>query len=148
MSGVLYCDDSPVNGMQDVGEEIAGVDINLFRDDDCNNEGDSLVATLSTDASGGFLFENLPVALSPAPTNPQTCYVLNYDNDNSVFDNCSSPITPPSQEVTIDTNNPDAPPVIFGVMPILLVPANATWALLLLVLGMVFIFYRKQSVKL
>ncbi|WP_343407219.1 SdrD B-like domain-containing protein [Candidatus Amarolinea dominans] len=58
--------DKDHDGIEDVGEPgIPNVTVALYRDDDSNGTlsgGDTLVGTLTTDADGGYLFNNLPPA--------------------------------------------------------------------------------------
>ena len=150
VSGLLYCDDSPENGSQDAGEEISGVTITLSRDLDCDDVGDNVIGSIDTDGAGSFLFENLPVALAPAPPNPQACYVLNYDTSSAELSACNTPITPDTQVVTIDSDDPESETIIFGVAvggPPAMVPVNSWWGLLLLCLIMMgFVWYHRKTI--
>ncbi|MCF6318951.1 MAG: hypothetical protein L3J83_06695, partial [Proteobacteria bacterium] len=145
ISGSFYCDDSPQNGMFDSGEEVSNITVSLSRDLDCDDAGDVFIASLDTDVMGDFQFSNLPVAFSPAPPNPLVCYVIDYDPNGLA--GCSIPITPVTQVTTLSTNTPVATPIVFGVMPILLVPipVNSWWALLLLVVGILISFRMRKS---
>lgn len=148
VSGVLYCDDSPENGMQDAGEGISGVGISLYRDFDCDDFGDDFIADMVTDGNGQFLFDQLPVALAPAPPNPQACYALNYDTTNAALTLCNVPVTPDTQTTSIDTQTPDGPPVTFIVIrgaPPVAVPVNTWWALLLLIMTVTALAWRQRE---
>ncbi len=148
--GLLYCDDSPENGVQDPGEAVAGVDVTLSRDFDCNNTGDAIVGSMVTDATGGFLFDNLPVGLAPAPPNPQVCYTLSYDTNNALLNDCNDPVTPETQVVTIDTTDPEGPPITFIVIqggPPVPVPVNSWLMLMFLCLSMVFMAWRLNRAR-
>ncbi|TDR19377.1 SdrD B-like domain-containing protein [Marinicella litoralis] len=139
VSGLLYCDDNPENGSQDPGEAVTGVTVTLDRDFNCDAIGDEAVGSTLTDANGVFSFNNLPVALSPAPPNPEACYLLSYDTSDASLTDCNIPTTPETQTVSISTNNPVGQPVEFVVIqggPPVQVPINHWWSLLLMMLSL------------
>jgi len=139
VSGLLYCDDSPENGTQDAGEEVSGVTVTLERDLGCDSVADAVIGSTVTDGTGQFAFTNLPVALSPAPPNPQACYLLSYDTSDAVLGNCNDPVTPDTQTVTIDTDDPVGTPVVFVVVagqPPMPVPVNNWFTLLMMLAGL------------
>ncbi|WP_281275178.1 SdrD B-like domain-containing protein, partial [Marinicella litoralis] len=150
VSGQIFCDDNPQNGVNDAGEEISGVLISLYRDMTCDGNGLQLIDSQNTGLAGDFLFGNLPVALSPAPPNPEVCYVMDFDSNDPALGECNIPITPDSETVMLDTDNPDAPPVEFGVIPPaepIPVPLNSNLALLILlaILGGVGLYSRRRK---
>ena len=148
VSGLLYCDDSPENGTQDPDEEVSDVTVTLSRDLDCDETADTVISTMVTDGTGSFLFDNLPVGLAPAPPNPQACYVLNYDTSSSELSGCNTPITPDTQVVTIDSDDPESETIIFGVVvggPPAMVPVNSLLSLMLLILSVMgMAWYNKE----
>ncbi|HFC29730.1 MAG TPA: hypothetical protein ENJ44_01675, partial [Oceanospirillales bacterium] len=146
--GVMFCDDSPQNGSQDAGEEQANVAITLYSDTDCNGTGDTVYATQDTDANGQFNFTNLPVALSPAPPNPQVCYVVTVDSNDVDLGDCTTPILPEDSSVSLTTGSPDATNTIFGVSPNIIqqIPLNSWWSLMLL--SLLLIVYTRRRYKL
>jgi len=147
-TGLLYCDDSPANGVQDVGEEVSGVAVTLFRDLGCDNTTDFVVGVMNTDAAGRVVFAGLPVALAPAPPNPSACYLLNYDTTSSALLGCNTAITAGMQGVMIDTDSPSSPDVVFGVAfgaSAVSVPTISWFGLMLLLLGFVVIFWSERK---
>ena len=137
VQGSLFCDDLVPNGLQDANEAIAGVSVEILRDNSCDGGGDVVIDTLDTDANGEFSFDNLPVALAPAPPNPRVCYVVRFDKADPELLSCVTPITPIDPQVEVTTDDPQPPNVIFGVItgrPPVMVPVNSWWALMLLVL--------------
>ena len=137
VQGSLFCDDLVPNGLQDANEAIAGVSVEILRDNSCDGGGDVVIDTLDTDANGEFSFDNLPVALAPAPPNPRVCYVVRFDTADPELLSCVTPITPIDPQVEVTTDDPQPPNVIFGVItgrPPVMVPVNSWWALMLLVL--------------
>jgi len=147
VSGTLYCDDAPTNGVLDAGEEVSGVNVDVFRDEGCDNTSDIFIDNVATDGAGSFVFNNLPVALAPAPPNPQVCYRLAFNQNAPELQGCNRPITPPAISVGVDTGNPTAPPIVFGTMPVLIVPINHPWALIILVAAILLLVRRQNLLK-
>jgi hypothetical protein len=139
VSGLVYCDENPRNGAFDSGEGRPNVGIDLMRDTDCDGTGDTLYASQDTDANGNYNFSNVPVALAPAPPNPQVCYVVVFDPSDPDLGDCDAPFLPVEAAVVLDTANPQPPaPIEFGVLllPPEVIPALRWWGLLLLMLGL------------
>ncbi|MBL4659683.1 MAG: hypothetical protein JKY19_04955 [Alcanivoracaceae bacterium] len=145
--GNMFCDFNPVNGMQDAGEEQPNVTINLYRDTDCNGTSDVLYDSQETDLNGNYEFINVPVALSPAPPNPQACYVVSYDTQDSDLGDCTAPILPEEDNPNLSTDDPNAPPNTFGITPPvpILIPVNSIWSILLL-MTLILIFVRRDKI--
>ena len=143
INGLVYCDDSPNNGTVDSGEEVSGVNINLYTDDDCDGTGDNLYASMLTITDGTFLFDQLPVGLAPVPPNAPLCYVATFDSQDPALAECNVPITPEEEGRELDTDDPNGPPVTFGVEVLRMVPVNTWFALLGLILGVVFLTRRQ-----
>ncbi len=137
VSGLLFCDTSPENGTNDMGEGVEGVTATLERDLNCDDIGDELIGSIDTDSDGVFEFTGLPVALTPTPPNPAVCYVLTYDENDPALDDCSIPITPETQTTELTVDDPDSDTTVFGVVPRgvpTAVPLSRTSMLLLMVL--------------
>jgi len=148
VNGLVYCDEQPRNGAFDAGEGRPNVGIDLYRDTDCDGSGDSLYSTQDTDAAGNYAFTNLPVALAPAPPNPQVCYVVVFDTNDPVLGDCDAPFLPTEEPVVLDTANPQPPaPVEFGVilLPPEVIPVLRWWGVLMLMLGLVWLARRPRS---
>jgi len=138
VQGNLFCDDLVPNGVLDTNEAVAGVNVDILRDDTCDGTGDTVINSVDTDANGAFVFTNLPVALAPAPPNPRVCYVVRFDTLDPDLLSCNNPITPIGPQVEVDTDDPQPPDVIFGVIsgrPPVMVPVNSWWVLVLMLFG-------------
>ena len=146
--GNMFCDINPVNGVLDAGEEQPDLTIYLHRDTDCDGIGDILYGSLQTDINGEFEFVNVPVALVPTPPNPQACYVVNYDVQDSDLGDCTAPILPEENDIELTTDMPDGPRTIFGTtFPIpIMVPVNNLWGLLLFSI-LLLMFARRYKFK-
>ncbi len=136
VDGLLFCDNVTANGQPDMGEEVAGVDVSLLRDTDCNGTGDTVVQTQMTAADGSYLFGSLAVAFAPAPPNPEVCYVIDVDLAAPALSDCNEEIVtaPP---VTLTTTTPNVTGVLSGVRPAGTpqpIPVNSPWTLLTLCL--------------
>jgi len=149
ISGEMFCDYDPVNGVFDSGEAQADLRIELYRDSNCDGVGDTLYASQDTDVNGDFSFVNLPVALSPAPPNPNVCYVVSYDTQDVDLGDCTAPILPEIESTMISTSAPSAPPITFGTtVPIpVMIPVNSKWSLLLLMLAVVLMVWNYNKRK-
>lgn len=108
ISGVLYCDSNPLNGSQDAGEELPNVSYSLERDLNCDGIADEFIEQQDTAADGSYSFTNLVVALSPAPPNPQVCYILSPDLDDPDLNGCIIPVTGTNVMVPLSTDTPNS----------------------------------------
>ena len=151
ISGQMFCDYNPGNGVYDAGEETADITIDLFRDDNCDGVGDNLYETTETGSDGNYSFINLPVGYSPTPPNPRSCYVVRYFSSDPDLADCNTPLFPEEEGVELTTDTPVSPPVIFATIPLSLpppenIPTNNFWGLLLLFMLLIF-YSRKQQLR-
>ncbi len=147
INGLVYCDEQPRNGAFDTGEGRPNVAIDLYRDSNCDGNGDTLVTTQDTDAVGNYAFTNLPVALAPAPPNPQVCYVVVFDTTDPDLGDCDAPFLPTEEPVVLDTSTPQPPaPITFGVilLPPEVIPVLRGWGVLMLMFGLVWLARRQR----
>ncbi len=145
IDGLLYCDGSPQNGAYDAGEGRPNVAIQLYRDTDCNGTGDTVYMSQNTDANGNYSFTNVPVALAPAPPNPQACYVVTFDATDPALGDCDSPFLPTEVAIALDTSTPQPPggPIVFGVvlLPPEVIPVMGMFGVLVLMAGILVVLW-------
>ena len=67
---------------------------------------DLFIDQQETAVDGTYLFTGLTVALSPAPPNPQICYVLTPDLDDPDLQGCIVPVTGSNISVPLTTDTP------------------------------------------
>ncbi|WP_395375446.1 SdrD B-like domain-containing protein [Marinicella sp. W31] len=153
VSGQIFCDDNPNNGISDPGEGQPNLGVILLSDANCDGVGESVFATQDTDAQGNYAFINLPVAFAPPPPVlppiPQVCYVLTYDEADPDLGTCSLPFLPEEFPVDLNTDDPETTGVNFGNIPRgmiepRMVPVNPLWALCFLLMGMLWAVKRRK----
>ena len=75
--GDTVCCDPDADNICDAGDEIAGATVELWKDDDCDGDHDTLLDTTTTNADGEYEFGPVPVA--PPGGGPPECYVVMVD---------------------------------------------------------------------
>lgn len=86
VSGRVYCD-ADYSGSYDAEEEVAGVTITLYDDDDCNYDPDLPArATASSGTDGTYAFPGLEVGPS---WSARECYIVEVDDTAPELGNCN-----------------------------------------------------------
>ncbi|MCG8466111.1 MAG: GEVED domain-containing protein, partial [Xanthomonadales bacterium] len=118
IAGLTWCESSTnANTSYDAGDGdslLSAISVTLYSDANCSNTVDGSEAAtavvMSTNGSGAYLFDNLPVG----PVGNELCYITEVDTNDPDLGSCDTSITSTSLGPDLDTANPNSTDNNFG----------------------------------